>query len=66
MDLRPVLHKVLTSMQIHNSQRRIMKRVLMGFFAAILLVVGLTGCNTMQGAGEDIEDAGEAIQDTAR
>jgi predicted small secreted protein len=25
----------------------------------------LAGCNTMQGAGEDIEDAGDSIQDAA-
>ncbi|MFI4860214.1 MAG: entericidin A/B family lipoprotein [Phycisphaerales bacterium JB063] len=25
----------------------------------------LAGCNTMQGAGEDIESAGDAIQDAA-
>ncbi|XAM00472.1 entericidin A/B family lipoprotein [Phycisphaeraceae bacterium D3-23] len=25
----------------------------------------LAGCNTLQGAGEDVEDAGEAVQDAA-
>lgn len=28
-------------------------------------VVFATGCNTMKGAGEDIESAGESIQDAA-
>lgn len=28
-------------------------------------VVGLSACNTMDGAGEDIEKAGEKIQDSA-
>jgi predicted small secreted protein len=38
-----------------------MKRVLFGLFAAIMLVMGVTGCNTVRGAGEDIEDVGESI-----
>ncbi|MFN3168110.1 MAG: entericidin A/B family lipoprotein [Phycisphaeraceae bacterium] len=25
----------------------------------------LAGCNTLEGAGEDVEDAGEAVQDAA-
>ncbi len=28
-------------------------------------MVSLTGCNTLRGAGEDIEAGGEAIQDAA-
>ncbi|MFI4861395.1 MAG: entericidin A/B family lipoprotein [Phycisphaerales bacterium JB063] len=28
-------------------------------------VVSLAGCNTLRGAGEDIEAGGEAIQDAA-
>jgi predicted small secreted protein len=33
---------------------------------AVLLVAGsLAACNTMEGAGEDIERAGEAIRDKA-
>lgn len=33
----------------------------------VLLVMGfLAGCNTMQGAGKDIERGGEKIQDTAK
>jgi predicted small secreted protein len=39
------------------------KRLLFGIFAAVLLVVGVTGCNTVRGAGEDIENTGEAIDD---
>ncbi|MCC5830582.1 MAG: entericidin A/B family lipoprotein [Phycisphaeraceae bacterium] len=38
----------------------------------IILCIGLftfsvtmAGCNTMRGAGEDVESAGEAIQDAA-
>ncbi|MBZ5876529.1 MULTISPECIES: entericidin A/B family lipoprotein [Chromohalobacter] len=31
----------------------------------LLLLVALSGCNTIQGAGEDIERGGEAVQDAA-
>ena len=35
--------------------------------AALLGLVGLSaGCRTMEGAGEDIERAGEKIQDNAK
>ena len=36
-------------------------------FAAIgiLMVVGLTGCNTMRGFGTDVERGGEKVQDAA-
>ena len=35
--------------------------------ASILLMAGvLAGCNTMAGAGRDIERGGEKIQDTAK
>ena len=32
---------------------------------ALLLAIALAGCNTMEGAGEDVEDAGEAMQNAA-
>ncbi|MCB1742622.1 MAG: entericidin A/B family lipoprotein [Gammaproteobacteria bacterium] len=31
-----------------------------------MLLFGTTACNTMEGAGKDIESAGDAIEDTAR
>jgi len=31
----------------------------------ILMVVGLTGCNTMRGMGQDVERGGEKVQDAA-
>lgn len=34
---------------------------LLGFSAA-----GLTGCNTVEGAGKDVSAAGEAVSDAAR
>lgn len=38
---------------------------------SIIMVVlgmwlGLTGCNTLKGAGRDIERAGEAVQDSVK
>ena len=31
-----------------------------------LVLAGLAACNTVQGAGEDVEAGGEAISETAR
>lgn len=31
-----------------------------------LLTFGVAGCNTVEGAGQDIENAGESVQDAAR
>ena len=31
----------------------------------ILMVVGMTGCNTMRGMGQDVERGGEKVQDAA-
>ena len=39
--------------------------VVFAFLIALLAVVGLSGCNTIGGAGEDIGAAGEAMSDTA-
>ena len=33
---------------------------------ALTFAFGLSACNTMEGAGEDIEQAGDAIGDKAR
>jgi len=40
-------------------------RKLTAALLAIALVAGAAGCNTIKGAGRDIESAGEAISDTA-
>jgi entericidin B len=47
-------------------EENMIKRLLLAFFAAALLTVSVTGCNTTRGAGEDIEAAGEGIQDAVR
>jgi predicted small secreted protein len=31
----------------------------------MLMVIGLTGCNTMKGFGQDVERGGEKVQDAA-
>jgi predicted small secreted protein len=42
-----------------------LKRLIYGF-AALATVLSLLGCNTIQGAGRDIERGGQAIQDEAK
>ena len=44
----------------------ISKYALLALAVAAFVAVPLTGCNTMEGVGEDVEDAGEAIQDGAK
>ena len=44
------------------------RKVFLLFFSALLLVPllgGIAGCNTIHGAGKDIEGAGKAIKDGA-
>ncbi len=41
-----------------------MKTLLALFMSSVFVM--LTGCNTVAGAGKDIEKGGEAVQDTAR
>ena len=39
------------------------KKILLLAFAAFALIINTTGCRTAHGAGEDMERAGEKIQD---
>jgi len=39
-----------------------MTRKLVALLGALLMVLGLAACNTIEGAGEDVEAAGEGIQ----
>lgn len=39
-----------------------MKRILLMLLVSLFALSLLSGCNTMRGAGEDIERGGEAIQ----
>jgi predicted small secreted protein len=34
--------------------------------AALLVASALAGCNTLRGAGQDLENAGEEVEDTAQ
>lgn len=43
-----------------------MKKIILTLAALCSVVVFTAGCNTMQGAGKDIERAGEKIQDNAQ
>lgn len=40
-------------------------RILLAAIAMAFVLPQLSGCNTMRGAGQDIEQAGEAIQEEA-
>ncbi|MDY7117799.1 entericidin A/B family lipoprotein [Halomonas sp. SSL-5] len=42
-----------------------MKRSLTMLMATLFAVSLLAGCNTIRGAGQDIEQGGEAVQDAA-
>jgi predicted small secreted protein len=42
-----------------------MKKIL-GFFTTVALLVTMSGCNTVQGIGKDVQKAGEVVQDAAK
>jgi predicted small secreted protein len=48
----------------HASGRN--RTVLMKALISILLVASVAGCNTIAGAGKDIERGGQVIRDTAK
>jgi len=35
-------------------------------FLSLFFIFGLAACNTIEGAGKDVEAAGDAVEDTAR
>lgn len=41
-------------------------KALYALFLALTFAGSLSGCNTIEGAGQDIEQAGDAIKDEAR
>ncbi len=45
-----------------NTKEKMMKRLVIGLFAAAVLCFAATGCHTVRGAGEDISTAGQTIQ----
>ena len=42
----------------------VIHKILWPIIAAILSLL-VAGCNTLEGAGEDVEEAGEAVQEVA-
>ena len=42
-----------------------MSTIMKSFLLGLVLAAGLAGCNTIGGAGEDLEQAGEAIEEEA-
>ncbi|MGF1594840.1 MAG: entericidin A/B family lipoprotein [Kiloniellaceae bacterium] len=50
---------------VSNGTESNTRKLLLGIALAGLSVVALSACNTMEGAGKDVESAGEAIQDGA-
>lgn len=46
-------------------RRRLGKILQVALFSAFVAHLGLVGCNTLEGAGEDIERAGEELEEEA-
>lgn len=44
---------------------KMMNPALRAFMLTLLMAMGLAGCNTMAGMGEDVEEAGESIEEEA-
>ena len=42
-----------------------MKKLLAMCFILLMTAGVLTGCNTISGAGQDVEEGGQAVQDAA-
>ena len=59
--LREEVRHLLSLTRILSNKERTMRLVIQAFFLSLIFLVGLAGCNTMEGAGEDIEAGGEAM-----
>lgn len=44
---------------------RIRKILHAAFFGLLVAQLGIVGCNTLEGAGEDMQEAGEEIEEEA-
>lgn len=42
-----------------------MKRIVINIFALSIIILGLNACSTIQGAGKDIQGAGQVIEKEA-
>ena len=52
--------------RIQQSKREIGMKKLLIMLVLLGVVLSVTSCNMLKGAGKDIEDAGEAVQDAAK
>jgi len=46
--------------------RRMMKKITIAVLGVIFIFFSIQGCNTVKGVGQDIEQAGEAIQNSTK
>ncbi|GGB32565.1 hypothetical protein GCM10011502_02000 [Oceanisphaera marina] len=51
---------------IHRKKDEIMIKKIMAVLMVVGLFGGLAGCNTVAGAGKDVQRGGEAVEDAAR
>jgi len=42
------------------------RKIVTTIMCALALIILVQGCNTMRGAGQDIQDAGNAVEDAAK
>lgn len=42
-----------------------MKKLII-MFTSLLLLAGITACNTMEGVGQDVQTAGEKLEESAK
>jgi predicted small secreted protein len=52
--------------QFHKEQNMLIKKIISSIVLVLILAILIQGCNTMRGAGQDIEKAGAAIEDAAK
>ncbi|GLK52247.1 hypothetical protein GCM10017621_17550 [Maricaulis virginensis] len=60
----PFLHLCVSPAHVLQMEIVAMKNLVIGLLLA-LTTLSLAACNTVRGAGQDVEDAGEAVQDAA-
>jgi len=51
---------------VANSRRKPMKRVVALMLLSMFSVAMLAGCNTVAGAGKDVQKAGQSVEDAAK
>lgn len=49
----------------HKETLMTIKKLFATLMVALAMLVFAQGCNTLRGAGQDIEEAGEAVEDAA-